>query len=121
MNSPSLVTVYGSRFTCIIPPSYSFPNQLNPGGLSMFCPVCESEYEEGVTSCPDDGSELVERLTAENTVRDHRQARSSSSTSATSNARTNSTTPSSAATSRLSPARPKRRRKKRTTTREDYR
>lgn len=41
----------------------------------MFCPVCESEYEEGVTSCPDDGSELVERLTAENTLRDHSEAR----------------------------------------------
>ncbi len=41
----------------------------------MFCPVCESEYEAGVTSCPDDGSDLVERLTPENTVRDHSEAR----------------------------------------------
>ena len=41
----------------------------------MFCPVCESEYEEGVTSCPDDGSDLVERLTAENTLHDHSEAR----------------------------------------------
>src|SRR5215210_8735897 len=41
----------------------------------MFCPVCESEYEAGVTSCPDDGSELVERLTAENTLHDHSEAR----------------------------------------------
>lgn len=41
----------------------------------MFCPVCESEYESGIKVCADDGSELVERLTAENTVRDHSEAR----------------------------------------------
>ncbi|HEY0322424.1 MAG TPA: DUF2007 domain-containing protein [Pyrinomonadaceae bacterium] len=41
----------------------------------MFCPVCESEYESGITSCPDDGSELVERLTPENSVQDHSEAR----------------------------------------------
>ncbi|MDT4896208.1 MAG: putative prokaryotic signal transducing protein [Acidobacteriota bacterium] len=41
----------------------------------MFCPVCESEYEAGVTNCPDDNTELVERLTPENTVRDHSDAR----------------------------------------------
>jgi hypothetical protein len=41
----------------------------------MFCPVCESEYEAGVTSCPDDGSELVEHLTPENTLHDHSEAR----------------------------------------------
>ena len=41
----------------------------------MFCPVCESEYEEGVTLCPDDNTELVERLTPENTLRDHSEAR----------------------------------------------
>lgn len=28
----------------------------------MFCPVCESEYEAGITRCPDDNSELVKRL-----------------------------------------------------------
>ena len=36
----------------------------------MFCPVCESEYEAGIERCPDDDTELVERLTTENTVRD---------------------------------------------------
>jgi hypothetical protein len=41
----------------------------------MFCPVCESEYEPGIERCPDDGTELVERLTSENTVRDHSEAR----------------------------------------------
>jgi hypothetical protein len=41
----------------------------------MFCPVCESEYEPGIERCPDDGAELVERLTAENTVHDHSEAR----------------------------------------------
>jgi Putative prokaryotic signal transducing protein len=41
----------------------------------MFCPVCESEYEAGMTRCPDDGTELVERLTPENTLRDHSEAR----------------------------------------------
>lgn len=28
----------------------------------MFCPVCESEYEAGVTRCADDDTELVQRL-----------------------------------------------------------
>ena len=41
----------------------------------MFCPVCESEYEAGVTRCPDDNTELVEHLTPENTLRDHSEAR----------------------------------------------
>jgi len=41
----------------------------------MFCPVCESEYEAGITQCPDDNSPLVERLTSENTGRDMSEAR----------------------------------------------
>lgn len=28
----------------------------------MFCPVCKSEYQPGITRCPDDNVELVERL-----------------------------------------------------------
>ena len=41
----------------------------------MFCPVCESEYEPGITRCPDDDTELVERLTPDVTVHDHSKAR----------------------------------------------
>ena len=41
----------------------------------MFCPVCESEYEAGITHCPDDNSALVERLTPENTLHDNSEAR----------------------------------------------
>jgi hypothetical protein len=40
----------------------------------MFCPVCESEYEKGVTRCPDHDVELVERL-SEETARDRSEAR----------------------------------------------
>lgn len=41
----------------------------------MFCPVCESEYESGITRCPDDGSELVKRLTSENALHDSSEAK----------------------------------------------
>lgn len=41
----------------------------------MFCPECEAEYEAGVTRCPDDGTLLVDRLTAENVVHDPSEAR----------------------------------------------
>jgi hypothetical protein len=40
----------------------------------MFCPVCESEYEKGVTRCPEHNVELVERL-PEESARDHSEAR----------------------------------------------
>ena len=40
----------------------------------MFCPVCEAEYEPGITHCPDDETALVERLTSENTLRDGSEA-----------------------------------------------
>jgi hypothetical protein len=41
----------------------------------MFCPVCESEYEPGITRCVDDDTPLVERLTPENRFRDTSEAR----------------------------------------------
>jgi len=28
----------------------------------MFCPTCQSEYQPGITRCPDDDTELVESL-----------------------------------------------------------
>ena len=40
----------------------------------MFCPTCESEYEPGITRCPDDDTALVERLTPENTLHDSSEA-----------------------------------------------
>ncbi len=47
----------------------------NIRGALMFCPVCEAEYEAGITTCPDDNSPLVDRLTSENTVHDRSEAR----------------------------------------------
>ena len=41
----------------------------------MFCPVCESEYNPGITRCPDDNAELVEALTPENTLHDSSEAK----------------------------------------------
>ena len=41
----------------------------------MFCPNCEAEYEAGVTHCPDDGAELVERLMTEAGASDDSEAR----------------------------------------------
>jgi hypothetical protein len=41
----------------------------------MFCPVCEAEYEPGIETCADDGTQLVERLTPENTLHDNSEAR----------------------------------------------
>jgi len=41
----------------------------------MFCPVCEAEYEPGIDTCVDDGAQLVEQLTPENTLHDNSDAR----------------------------------------------
>jgi len=41
----------------------------------MFCPICESEYNPGVTRCPDDDVELVEHLTSDNVQHDSSEAR----------------------------------------------
>ena len=41
----------------------------------MFCPVCESEYEPGIGRCPDDNSELVNRLTSETATHDSSEAK----------------------------------------------
>jgi len=38
----------------------------------MICPVCEAEYEPGVTQCPDDNTPLVEKLT---NIHDNSEAR----------------------------------------------
>jgi hypothetical protein len=41
----------------------------------MFCPVCESEYRSGITKCPDDGAELVQRLSPEAGASDDSEAK----------------------------------------------
>jgi len=41
----------------------------------MFCPVCESEYKAGITRCPDDDVDLVDRLTPEMGASDDSEAR----------------------------------------------
>lgn len=41
----------------------------------MFCPVCEAEYEPGVTRCPDDNATLVNKLTPETAVHDSSEAK----------------------------------------------
>ena len=38
----------------------------------MICPVCEAEYEPGVTTCPDDNAKLVDKL---HSPRDNSEAR----------------------------------------------
>lgn len=40
----------------------------------MFCPVCEAEYQPGIARCPDDNTDLVERLDPA-TGRDDSEAR----------------------------------------------
>ena len=41
----------------------------------MFCPTCEAEYQPGITRFPHDDTDLVERLTPENTAHDSSEAR----------------------------------------------
>jgi len=41
----------------------------------MFCPVCESEYQSGITKCPDDGAALVDALSTEDGASDDSEAR----------------------------------------------
>ncbi len=41
----------------------------------MFCPVCEAEYEAGITRCPDDNATLVSQLTPATAAHDSSEAR----------------------------------------------
>src|SRR5215510_12781361 len=41
----------------------------------MFCPVCESEYQAGITKCPDDGADLVAQLSADAGASDDSEAK----------------------------------------------
>ena len=41
----------------------------------MFCPVCESEYQPGITRCPDDNVELVDQLNSRTSIHDGSEAR----------------------------------------------
>ena len=41
----------------------------------MFCPICEAEYEPGITTCADDRATLVERLSPEAGAHDSTDAR----------------------------------------------
>jgi len=41
----------------------------------MFCPVCEAEYEAGITRCPDDNATLVSTLTPATAAHDSSEAR----------------------------------------------
>ena len=40
----------------------------------MYCPNCEAEYTEGITTCKDCGIALVDRLSPATTVHDHSDA-----------------------------------------------
>lgn len=40
----------------------------------MFCPICEAEYNPGITRCPDDDAELVEKQTPDASARDDSEA-----------------------------------------------
>ena len=41
----------------------------------MFCPICESEYQAGITRCPDDDADLVEGLSPDRGATDDSEAK----------------------------------------------